>query len=42
MAKIDELCGKIAAPPVLDPRTPDEILGYDEFWFAVIANGYIH
>jgi antitoxin VapB len=29
--KIDALCAKIAALPVLDSRTPDEILGYDEF-----------
>ena len=29
--KIDEICAKIRALPVLDPRTPDEILGYDEF-----------
>jgi antitoxin VapB len=29
--KIDAIRAKMAALPVLDPRTPDEILGYDEF-----------
>ena len=29
--KVDALCAEIAALPVLDPRNPDEILGYDEF-----------
>jgi antitoxin VapB len=29
--KLDALCARIAAMPVLDPRSPDEILGYDEF-----------
>lgn len=29
--KIDAICAEIAALPVLDPRSPDEILGYDEF-----------
>ena len=29
--KIDAICAKIAALPVLDSRTPDEILGYDEY-----------
>lgn len=29
--KIDAICARIAALPVLDPRSPDEILGYDEF-----------
>jgi len=29
--KIDAICAKFASLPVLDPRTPDEILGYDEF-----------
>jgi len=30
-AGIEALARKLAAMPVLDPRTPDEILGYDEF-----------
>ncbi|MBI4905037.1 MAG: type II toxin-antitoxin system VapB family antitoxin [Acidobacteria bacterium] len=30
-AKIDEICARIKALPVLDTRTDDEILGYDEF-----------
>jgi antitoxin VapB len=29
--KVDAICAEIAALPVLDPRSPDEILGYDEF-----------
>jgi len=29
--KIDGLCARMQALPVLDPRTPDEILGYDDF-----------
>lgn len=29
--KIDAMCARVAALPVLDPRSPDEILGYDEF-----------
>lgn len=29
--KVDAICEKIAALPVLDSRTDDEILGYDEF-----------
>ncbi len=29
--KIDAICAKLAALPVLDSRTPDEILGYDSF-----------
>ena len=29
--KIDALCARAQALPVLDPRTPDEILGYDDF-----------
>jgi antitoxin VapB len=29
--KIDAMCARIAALPVLDPRSPDEIIGYDEF-----------
>ena len=29
--KVDAICKKIAALPVLDTRTDDEILGYDEF-----------
>jgi antitoxin VapB len=29
--KIDELCAKMQALPVLDTRNPDEILGYDNF-----------
>lgn len=28
---IDAVCGKLAALPVIDARTPDEILGYDAF-----------
>jgi antitoxin VapB len=30
-AGIEAISRKIAALPVLDSRTPDEILGYDEF-----------
>ena len=30
-AAIAELCARIDALPVIDDRTPDEILGYDEF-----------
>jgi len=30
-ARLDALCAKIGSLPVLDSRTPDEILGYDEF-----------
>ena len=30
-AKVDALCGALAALPVLDARTADEILGYDAF-----------
>jgi hypothetical protein len=29
--KINTICSKIASLPVLDPRSPDEILGYDAF-----------
>ena len=29
--KVDAIQKKIAAMPVLDARTPNEILGYDEF-----------
>ena len=29
--KVDAICREIAALPVLDSRTDDEILGYDEF-----------
>ena len=29
--KIDAILAEFDALPVLDPRTPDEILGYDEF-----------
>lgn len=29
-AKVDALCVKIGALPVLDTRTPEEILGYDD------------
>ena len=29
--RIDAICAKLAALPVLDSRTPDEILGYDSF-----------
>jgi antitoxin VapB len=29
--KIDALLGKMRALPVLDTRSPDEILGYDQF-----------
>jgi len=29
-AKVDALCVKIGALPVLDARTPEEILGYDD------------
>ena len=30
-AKIAEICARMGALPVLDDRTPDEIIGYDEF-----------
>lgn len=30
-ASVDALCAKIDSLPVLDTRTPDEILGYDDF-----------
>ncbi len=30
-AKVDALCAGFAALPVVDARTPDEILGYDDF-----------
>jgi antitoxin VapB len=30
-AKVDALCARIAALPVLDARTADEILGYNAF-----------
>jgi len=29
--KVDDLCARIGALPVLDARTPEEILGYDAF-----------
>lgn len=29
--KVDRLCADFAALPVLDKRTEDELLGYDEF-----------
>jgi antitoxin VapB len=29
--KVDAICAKISALPVLDSRTPEEILGYDEY-----------
>jgi len=29
--KVDDLCARIGAPPVVDARTPEEILGYDAF-----------
>ena len=28
--QIDAICAKIASLPVLDSRTPDEVLGYDD------------
>lgn len=30
-AKIDEIVAGIAALPVVDDRSPDELIGYDEF-----------
>jgi len=30
-AKLDALCARIGALPVLDTRSPEEILGYDDF-----------
>jgi hypothetical protein len=30
-AKVDALCNKIGALPVLDARAAEEILGYDDF-----------
>jgi antitoxin VapB len=29
--KLDAILAEFDALPVLDPRTPDEIIGYDEF-----------
>ena len=29
--KLDEILARFDALPVLDPRSPDEIIGYDEF-----------
>ena len=29
--KVDDLCASIGALPVVDARTPEEILGYDAF-----------
>ncbi|HEV7253257.1 MAG TPA: type II toxin-antitoxin system VapB family antitoxin [Mesorhizobium sp.] len=29
-ARLDEIVRRFSALPVLDPRTPEEILGYDE------------
>lgn len=29
--RVDAVCGKIGALPVLDARAPEEILGYDDF-----------
>jgi antitoxin VapB len=29
--KVEALCAKISALPVIDSRTPEEILGYDDF-----------
>jgi antitoxin VapB len=29
-ARIDEIVAGIAALPVVDPRSPDELIGYDE------------
>jgi antitoxin VapB len=31
VARVLEIAHRIASRPVLDPRTPDEILGYDEY-----------
>ncbi len=30
-ARVDALCARIGRLPVLDPRTPEEILDYDDF-----------
>ena len=30
-ASVDALCARIGALPVIDTRTPEEILGYDAF-----------
>jgi antitoxin VapB len=30
-AKVDRIVARIAALPVVDDRSPDELLGYDEF-----------
>jgi antitoxin VapB len=30
-ARIDEVVAGIAALPVVDPRSPDELIGYDDF-----------
>ena len=29
--RVDAICAELAALPVIDARSPDEILGYDEF-----------
>lgn len=31
LAKVEAIARRSASRPVLDPRTPDEIIGYDEF-----------
>ena len=31
LKKVDEILARMDALPVLDPRSPDEIIGYDEF-----------
>lgn len=30
-AMLDEIAARSAARPVVDPRSPDEIIGYDDF-----------
>jgi antitoxin VapB len=30
-ARLDEIAARSAARPVVDPRSPDEIIGYDDF-----------
>jgi antitoxin VapB len=31
VARLDEIARRSAARPVVDPRSPDEIIGYDDF-----------
>jgi antitoxin VapB len=31
IARLDEIAARSTARPVVDPRSPDEIIGYDDF-----------